>query len=362
MTRLEQTLREMCLIPALSGYEQRMAAYLREKMQALGLTSHIDRIGNCITELPGSNPNLPPLMIFGHMDQIGFFVKSIEPTGFLRLERLGGVPEKVLPAIDVQVQCRSGRMIDGVIGMKSHHITPAEEKYVVEKCGSLFVDIGARSLAEVLALGIDVGQPVVYAPKFKELLGGLVSATSLDNRLACCMLVELAQALVKKPPDRTVFLVGSVQEEYNVRGAILAARAIRPEAAICIDIAIEGGTPDMNGQNHVRLGGGPVVSMYNFHGRGTLNGTIPHPAMLALLEQSAAKLKLPLQRYASIGILTDMAYVQFEGDGICGIDFGIPCRYTHTPSETCCIQDVVDGCKLLLQAIYSYPPAALASK
>ena len=30
------------------------------------------------------------------------------------------------------------------------------------------------------------------------------------------------------------------------------------------------------------------MSLYSFHGRGTLNGTIPHPALVALIAESAA--------------------------------------------------------------------------
>ena len=56
--------------------------------------------------------------------------------------------------------------------------------------------------------------------------------------------------------------------------------------------------------------------MYSFHGRGTLNGTIPHPALVALFEATAKAEKLPLQRSAHIGALTDISYVQLVGEGV----------------------------------------------
>ncbi len=348
--RIKTLLREMCLIPALSGYEQKMAAYMQGHFEKLGYPVEQDALGNCIAKVEG-DPSLPTVMVFGHMDQLGFLVRSIEPEGFLRLERLGGIPEKVLPATDVQVQCRDGSMVDGIIGMKAHHITPPEEKYHVEKYSSLFVDIGAKTREEVLALGIDVGQPVVYSPKFRELRNNLVSGTSIDNRVACAMVVEMAYRLKESPVKNTVYLVGTVQEEFNLRGGMVVAQNIKPDIAICIDIAIEGGTPDLKGFNHVFLGKGPAISLFNFHGRGTLNGTIAHPGMVKLLEESAAALNIGLQRYASVGILTDLSYVQFMGKGVKCIDLAIPCRYTHTPAETCCIQDVEQGCDLLQHAL-----------
>ena len=37
-------------------------------------------------------------MLFTHMDQLGFVVRKIEADGFIRIERLGGVPERALPS------------------------------------------------------------------------------------------------------------------------------------------------------------------------------------------------------------------------------------------------------------------------
>ena len=98
------------------------------------------------------------------------------------------------------------------------------------------------------------------------------------------------------------------------------------------------------------------MSLYNFHGRGTLNGTIPHPAMVRLLEKTAEKTGIPLQRYASIGGLSELSYMQLEGEGICGVDFDVPCRYTHTQIETCDLGDMDAALDLLEAAIRAVGP------
>ncbi|WP_213973721.1 M42 family metallopeptidase [Tepidanaerobacter acetatoxydans] len=349
--RIEKLLMETALIPSLSGYEQKMAQYMKKKFEENDLPVKIDVFGNCIAKVEGKNPSAPSVMVFGHMDQLGFMVRYIEPDGFIRLERVGGIPEKVLPALDVQIQNRKGEMIDGVIGVKSHHATPAEEKYIVEKYTSLFVDVGAANREQVEKMGITIGCPVVYTPKFKKLAGTVVSGTSLDNRIACAIVMELAYRFREHKPENTVYLVGTVQEEFNLRGAMVAARTTKPDVAICIDIALEGKTPDMKNMNDVAMGDGPVLSLYNFHGRGTLNGTIPHPDMVRIFEQAAQKKGINLQRLALIGSLTDMAYLQFEGTGVRGVDIGVPCRYTHTPVETCDIKDLESTTQLIFEAI-----------
>ncbi len=349
--KMVENLERMTLIPALSGYEQKMFDYMEAAFKAEKLEVEGDVFGNCIAKVPGTNPDADRIMIFGHMDQLGFFVKKIEDDGFLRLERLGGIIEKVLPSVEVQVQTQNGAMVNGIIGVKSHHITPPEEKYIVDKYKDLYVDLGAKSYEEVLDMGIDVGSPVVYRPNFEHLAGTRVYGTSLDNRIACTILLNLATTLKNIKLENDVYLVGSVQEEYNLRGAMMAARTVKPKIAIALDVALESTTPDTKGVTNVAIGKGPVMSIYNFHGRGTLNGTIGHPSMVRLVEKTAKASGIPLQKSVGIGLLTDLSYVQLEGNGVYSLDIGIPCRYTHSPVETCDMKDLEQTSDLLIQVL-----------
>jgi putative aminopeptidase FrvX len=95
------------------------------------------------------------------------------------------------------------------------------------------------------------------------------------------------------------------------------------------------------------------MGLYSFHGRGTLNGTLPHPAIVSLMENTAKTLKLPLQRSAHIGALTESSYVQLVGSGVAVIDMGFPCRYTHSSLEVCDVNDLVQLSALLTAAIAS---------
>jgi putative aminopeptidase FrvX len=93
------------------------------------------------------------------------------------------------------------------------------------------------------------------------------------------------------------------------------------------------------------------MSLYSFHGRGTLNGTIPHPALVRLFADSAGRERLPLQRSAHIGALTDSSYVQLVGAGVAAIDLGFPCRYTHSSLEVCDLADLVGLTRLIVAAL-----------
>ena len=196
LENVERYLHDLALIPGLAGFEQKVCAYMKNAFEAFGLPVEVDTLGNCIARVEGKDPSAPTVMVFAHMDSLGFLVRKIEDDGFLRIERLGGIPEKALPSTQIQVQCRDGSMVDGVIGIKAHHVTPPEEKYKVDKYMSLFVDIGARSREEVLALGIHVGSPIISQPKYQKLLGTRALMSAADNRSGCAILLDVAHQLM----------------------------------------------------------------------------------------------------------------------------------------------------------------------
>jgi putative aminopeptidase FrvX len=107
----------------------------------------------------------------------------------------------------------------------------------------------------------------------------------------------------------------------------------------------------MGHRGDVRLGAGPVMSLFSFHGRGTLNGCIPHPALVQLFEGTAAKENINLQRSAHIGALTETSYVQLVGKGVACIDMGFPARYTHSALEVCDLADLEGLTRLLVASL-----------
>ncbi|MDH3452615.1 MAG: M20/M25/M40 family metallo-hydrolase [Gammaproteobacteria bacterium] len=348
--RLRASLCELMSIPGLSGHEDRVRRRIQAQLGELGIASRSDPLGNLIASLEG-DPDTPRVMVFTHMDQLGFVVRKIEGDGFVRVDRLGGVPERALPSQAVLFCVGEGRDVAGVLANKSHHATTAEEKYRVVPCSELYIDTGFASADAVRAAGIRVGTPVVYLPRVLTLAEGRLAGTSVDDRAGCAVMLELAGLLKGQSHLPSVHLVFSVQEEYNLRGALPAAQALRPDIAIQLDLVLAADAPDMRDRGDVMLGGGPAMSLYSFHGRGTLNGVIPHPAMVHLFEETARAESLPLQRSAHIGLLTDLSYVQFTGAGVASIDMGFPMRYSHSSLEVCDLQDLEQLVLLLAAAL-----------
>ena len=347
---LNNVLKEFMLLPSPSGYEKPMALAMKKHMEKYSKDVTIDRAGNVLAVFPGTNPKAPRVMVFAHMDQLGFIVRKIEKNGLIQVDRMGGIPEKVLPALNLVFMGIDGQLTEGVIGVKSHHTTSADEKYKVDVVTSLLIDIGAADDEEVRSRGIRVGCPAIYRPQFNSLLQGHVSGTAIDNRGGCAALVSIAQQL-SETEHATVCVVGTVWEEFNIRGAVFAARRFQPDLAIALDVVFAGDTPDLSGKYDVKMGKGPAVGMYNFHGRGTLNGTIGHKGLYMHALKSAKEKGLPLQVFASLGMLTDAAYVQMEGQYVGCLDMGFPCRYTHTPIESAVVSDIEGLADLVVQML-----------
>jgi putative aminopeptidase FrvX len=355
-SRLVHSLSDLMLLPGLSGHEGRVRQYLRASLSREGIEARTDRTGNLIASLPAPDSSSPSVMLFAHMDQIGFFVRRIEADGLLRVERVGGIPEKVLPSTRILLCIGEGRDIPAVFASKSNHVLSEAEKLKVESYIDLYADAGFESADEARAAGVTIGTPAVYAPSFARLGAHRFCGASIDDRAGCAVILEVAAKLRSVADRPTLHVVFSVQEEFNVRGAVVAAQSLRPDIAIQLDITIASDMPDLAGLGEVRLGAGPVLSLYNMHGRGTLNGVIPHPALVQHIERSAARADLPLQRCAIVGLLTDNAYVQFVGEGVACVDLAVPARYAHTPNEVADIRDLERLAALLVEAISGIGP------
>ena len=347
-------LEELTAIPAPSGHEEVMTARMRDGFAAAGLRPQVDGLGNVVATVRPAGAGYPHVAVTAHMDEVGFVVRKIEESGFLRIQRVGGIPEKSLAGQRVLLLGERG-YVQGVIATKAHHLTEDHEKYRVLPIGDVFVDIGATSFSDVVDAGIRVGTPLVWSPAFHA-HGDVVHAKAVDDRVGCAILLAVAGSATGMKGGAGCTLIASVQEEFTIRGVLPAIRAIQPDLILCVDIVPTADTPDTRHLGEVRLGGGPSVGVYSFHGRGTLSGLIPAPRLVRFVEDVARLRALPVQRHVFFGGLTEASYAQLEGRGIPSLDIGIPTRYTHSPVETCSLSDARAAVSLVISLVEALTP------
>lgn len=81
--QLEQTLRTLCALPAVSGFEMQAAHTVAELFRPYCDTVDVDKNGNVIGSLSCGKEGAKTVLLDAHLDQIGFLVTEILDGGIL---------------------------------------------------------------------------------------------------------------------------------------------------------------------------------------------------------------------------------------------------------------------------------------
>jgi putative aminopeptidase FrvX len=225
--------------PSPSGREERVAALVREQLDAWGYRHRTDGAGNVIVQLEGRQPDAPLCCFAAHMDEIGFVVTRIEGDGSLRVDRSGGLyPWKLGEGPVVIVGDRE--TVVGVLSMGSTHTASASERTIAwgdvkvltglspEKLGDAGVRPGSTGVPTREGRG-----PVVFGDEADP----LVAAWTFDDRMGVVALLRLLEAMKRESvmPYRPTVVAFTAHEESGGHGAKVLAQALRPEVFIAID-------------------------------------------------------------------------------------------------------------------------------
>ncbi|MFC4455325.1 M42 family metallopeptidase [Deinococcus sonorensis] len=308
----------------------------------------VDPLGNVVAIRRAADAQARRCIISAHMDEAGFRVHSIEPDGFLRLEKTTGFDERILPALRVWVRTATERLM-GVVGCTSVHLMTDADRRTVVPASDLYVDIGASSAQQAAEMGVAIGDPVGFVGSLTELgkRSGRFTAHGLDDRAGCAVLLALLASLQDTPPPVTLICVFSVQEEAGLRGAQAVARHIEGDVALALDMTAVDDTPDQC-RTHLRLGQGPAVKVMDF-------STLAHPAIRRGLMAAAERCGLAVQAELLRGIGTDAGALQYAMGGMPTGAVSVGNRYTHSPVEVLDIRDL-DGALTLLHAFLEALP------
>ncbi len=301
----------------------------------------VDRLENVIAIKKGTQAT-PKIMLAAHMDEVGLMVKTITKDGFLQFSKMGGIDDRILPAQKVTVFSRKG-IFPGIIGSKPPHIQKEDERKKIIASDELFIDIGAQSKDDALALGISVGDSVGFDIKYVQLGRDIVMGKAFDNRAGCATMVEALKLMEKT--DYTVCAVGTVQEEVGLRGAATAAFGVDPDLAIALDVTIAGDVPGVREYDtSVKMGKGPALTISD-------SGLITHPKILRWLMDTAEEQKIPFQIEAGLLGSTDAARINLTRQGIPSGNISIATRYIHSPVGMLSLKDIENSAKLTVAAI-----------
>ena len=69
-------IKDFMLTEAVSGYEKKMSRKLKARFEEYADEVIVDRAGNTMAKFQGTDSAAPRVMIFAHMDQLGFIVRK----------------------------------------------------------------------------------------------------------------------------------------------------------------------------------------------------------------------------------------------------------------------------------------------
>ncbi len=320
MDRTQEFLRDLVEAHGAPGFEGDVARVMERYLKGIGTVSR-DRLGSFICEKKGTSA-APRVMLAGHLDEVGFLVKSITKEGFVKFLPVGGWWGHVVLAQRLVIKTRKGDVI-GVVGSKPPHELRDDDRKKVLEIREMYIDVGATSDWDVKKrLDIRPGDPILPESHFTLMANPrLMLAKAWDNRIGCALAAETARRLKGVGHPNTVYAVATVQEEVGLRGAQTSAFKVQPDVGIALDVGIAHDTPGTEGDE--KLGGGPLIVVYD-------SSAIPNRRLLDLVVDTARKLKLTLQFESVERGGTDAGRIHLNAQGVPCLSMGVAARYIHS--------------------------------
>jgi len=322
----QQLLQMLADAPGPSGFEEPVRKIMVERMKPLAEKLSYDGLGSVIAVQGSSGPRI---MVDAHMDELGGVVRRVSNDGYLTMQMLGGWLDQALVDQRWTIIGSKGP-VRAITGIRDIHIVPQEERTKVYPRESIFLDVGAKNAAEVAAMGLEPGDPVVPDAPFAVMNGAHNYETQnylgkgWDDRVGCAVVIEAMKKLAHAPHPNQIFWVATVQEEIGLRGAHTSSNLVKPEIGIAIEGGVTRDAPKVGAEEAQELlGAGPAIFLYD-------SSALPNLKFVTLIKQTAKEKAIPLQTDLIQGYGDDSAEMQKSNGGAPTVNMVVPVRYTHS--------------------------------
>jgi putative aminopeptidase FrvX len=231
---------ELVALPAPSGVEDAVDRWLEARLDGRGL--HADPAGNRLLRIPGRGA-APATALTAHKDEISAIVKRVFDDGRVRLSAVGDAFPWVWGEGPVDL-LGDVATVPAVVSFGSRHVSPeSAQRALVDGAGVAWKDAWAETKhapGELAAAGVRPGTRAVLPAARRRPTrlgpdGAFVAAPYLDDRLACAVLVLLAERLADPAGD--VELVFTTREETGAMGARYYGRRTNLDRLVAVEVA-----------------------------------------------------------------------------------------------------------------------------
>jgi putative aminopeptidase FrvX len=320
--------------PGAPGAESAVRHLFRDTIGHLGEIRY-DALGSVSCVRGTQTENAPRVLVTAHMDEVGFAVQSITPSGFLKIVALGGWWTHNLLAQRVRILTQGGDEVLGVIASRPPHFLTEAQRDKVVSIDQLFVDIGASSREEVeTEFGISLGDAIVPDSAFTLFgKGNYAVCKAFDNRVGCAAMTQALLNLGNTALPCELVVAGTVQEEVGCRGAVTMAAQVMPDIAIILEGTPADDTPgfDLTEAQGV-VGKGPQIRLLD-------PTALMHRKLVQFVRDTAETAEIPHQVAVRRSGGTDAKSIHVSGEGVPCVVIGVPARYIHSHNS---IVDLAD--------------------
>jgi len=344
--KIKSLLEKLSNAHGISGHEGSVREIIKKEVESCVDEVKVDTFGNLIATKKGKSPSV---MIAAHMDEIGLMAKYIDDEGFVRFAKVGGWFDQTLVNQRVLLHTKKG-MVAGVIGSKPVHVMQNEEKKKAIEAKDMFIDVGASSRDEAIAMGVEPDVTVSLDQKMATLANDRVTGKAFDDRAGGAVLITVLQRIAGMRLAPSVMGVFTVQEEVGLKGARTSAFGLNPDVALAVDTCIPGDHPGIKKTDSaIQVGQGPAITVMDAGGR----GVITHPRVLEWLRETAKARGIPYQMDVTESGTTDASAISLTREGIPSGVISVATRYIHTPVEVLSLKDLAQAAELVVEAIKS---------
>jgi putative aminopeptidase FrvX len=253
-------LREIVLVPGVSGHEGPVADFIQGRLPA-ALKTERDAMNNVWFTIGSGRPHI---LFVAHSDELGWIVDKITPDGRVRVKPGGGILPQTVEARPVLIHTGKGD-VAGIVSPRPGYDerpaqgeAPKETPFVAE---AFDIYLGVATEGEARALGVAEGDSVTAKKTFTDFAPGLMATRAVDDRAGCAALLDAALRLkAGTAKGRTITFAWDVQEETGLFGASELAKTLKPDIVFAIDTFVSTDSPlESKRFGYLPVGGGAVL-------------------------------------------------------------------------------------------------------
>jgi putative aminopeptidase FrvX len=240
---LKNVLLELLAIPSPSGCTHAANKWLMKQLDDLGVEFSTTVKGAVVAKIPGQNTS-HVRTISGHIDTLGAMVKEIKSNGKLLLTNIGGLGWANVEGENCTILTANGKEVQGtlLLNKASSHVHGSETATSERKAETMQVRLDEKttSAAETRALGIEVGDFVVFDPRIVATESGFIKSRHLDDKAGVAVMLAAIKAIKDENitlPHTTCFFFSHYEEVGHGSSAGIPQGT---KEFLCIDMGAPG--------------------------------------------------------------------------------------------------------------------------